>query len=198
MLGRFTRRPQRRLALIGLIALLAAGCGGGGGGGGKTIVVGSKLDTEAQILGQLMALQLEAKGYSVRRKIPLGGTNIIRKALTSKRIDVYWEFTGSGLSLLDQKPIGDPQAAYAKVKELDAAKGVTWLPAARLNDTYALAVKGDGPVTARTLSELAGALASQPNARLCVLRAASGPTSCPCSSRCTASPSPTPPSSATS
>ena len=115
-----------------------------------------------------MALQLEAKGYSVRTKIPLGGTNIIRKALTSKRIDVYWEFTGSGLSLLDEKPIGDPQAAYAKVKELDAAKGVTWLPAARLNDTYALAVKGDGPITARTLSELAGALGAQPDARLCV------------------------------
>jgi osmoprotectant transport system substrate-binding protein len=153
--------------LVGLVALLGPGCGGSSGGG-KTIVVGSKLDTEAQILGQLMARQLEAKGYSVRTKIPLGGTNIVRKALTSKRIDVYWEFTGSGLSLLDQKPIGDPQAAYAKVKELDAANGVTWLPAARLNDTYALAVKGDGPVTARTLSELVGALGSSPGARLCV------------------------------
>lgn len=159
-------------ALVGLMALLGWQCGGAGGsgaaGGRGTIVVGSKLDTEAQILGRLMAAQLEAKGYTVRTKIPLGGTNIIRKALTSKRIDVYWEFTGSGLNLLGQHPIGDPQAAYAKVKELDAAKGVTWLPAARLNDTYALAVKGDGPITARTLSELAGGLRSQPSARLCV------------------------------
>jgi osmoprotectant transport system substrate-binding protein len=130
--------------------------------------VASKLDTEAQILGRLMALQLEAKGYSVRTKIPLGGTDIVRKALTSKRIDVYWEFTGSGLNLLGQRPIGDPQAAYAKVKELDAANGVTWLPAARLNDTYALAVKGDAPIGARTLSELATTLRSQPGARLCV------------------------------
>jgi len=158
------------LALVGLLALLGWQCGGGGGSGSgaKAIVVGSKLDTEAQVLGRLMAAQLEAKGYSVRTKIPLGGTDIIRKALTSKRIDVYWEFTGSGLNVLGQKPIGDPQAAYAKVKELDAANGVTWLPAARLNDTYALAVKGDGPVTARTLSELAGALRGQPSARLCV------------------------------
>lgn len=132
------------------------------------MVVGSKLDTEAQILGHLMAQQLEAKGYSVRTKIPLGGTDIIRKALTSKRIDIYWEFTGSGLNLLEQRPIGDPQAAYAKVKELDAANGVTWLPAARLNDTYALAVKGDGPIAARTLSELAATVRSQPGAKLCV------------------------------
>jgi osmoprotectant transport system substrate-binding protein len=160
------------VALVGLVMLVAGGCGGGGsgsGGGGRgTIVVGSKLDTEAQILGRLMAAQLEAKGYTVRTKIPLGGTNIIRKALTSKRIDLYWEFTGSGLNLLGERPVGDPRAAYARVKELDAANGVTWLPAARLNDTYALAVKGDGPIPARTLSELAGSLRSQPGARLCV------------------------------
>jgi len=165
---------KRALGLVGLVALLGWQCGGGGGGsesagaGRGTIVVGSKLDTEAQLLGRLMALQLEAKGYSVRTKIPLGGTDIIRKALTSKNIDVYWEFTGSGLNLLGQRPIGDPQAAYAKVKELDAANGVTWLPAARLNDTYALAVKGDGPITARSLSELAATLRSQPGAKLCV------------------------------
>ena len=162
---------MRRLAviLVGLLALLGWHCdGGGGGNGGKAIVVGSKLDTEAQLLGHLMAEQLKAKGYSVRTKIPLGGTDIIRKALTSKQIDVYWEFTGSGLNLLGQRPIGDPQAAYAKVKELDTANGVTWLPAARLNDTYALAVKGDGPITARSLSELAAMLRSQPGAKLCV------------------------------
>ena len=159
---------MRRAAVIlaGLLALLGWRCGGGGDD--KAIVVGSKLDTEAQILGHLMAQQLEAKGYSVRTKIPVGGTDIIRKALTSKRIDIYWEFTGSGLNLLGQKPIGDPQAAYAKVKELDAANGVTWLPAARLNDTYALAVKGDGPITARSLSELAATVKSQPGAKLCV------------------------------
>ena len=161
---------MRRTAviLVGLLALLGWRCSGGGDGDSKVIVVGSKLDTEAQLLGRLMAAQLEAKGYSVRTKIPLGGTDIIRKALTSKKIDVYWEFTGSGLNLLGQRPIGDPQAAYAKVKELDAAKGVTWLPAARLNDTYALAVKGGGPIAARSLSELSGVLRSQPGAKLCV------------------------------
>ena len=153
--------------LLGLLGLLGWGCGGGGDDD-RAIVIGSKLDTEAQVLGHLMAEQLKAKGYSVRTKIPLGGTDIVRKALTSKRIDVYWEFTGSGLNLLEQRPIGDPQAAYAKVKELDAANGVTWLPAARLNDTYALAVKGDGPIAARTLSELSATVRSQPGAKLCV------------------------------
>ena len=161
------RRRRTAVLVVGLVALLGWRCGGSDDAG-KTIVVGSKLDTEAQILGRLLALQLEARGYDVSAKIPLGGTNIVRKALTSKRIDIYWEFTGSGLNLLGERPIGDPRAAYAKVRELDAANGVTWLPAARLNDTYALAVKGDGPIAARTLSELAGELRSQPGARLCV------------------------------
>ncbi len=165
-----TRTAAALLCLVALLGLphCGGGAGGGGGSGGNAIVVGSKLDTEAQVLGRLMAVQLQAKGYTVRTKIPLGGTEIIRKALTSKRIDVYWEFTGSGLNVLGVPPIGDPPAAYAKVKALDAAKGVTWLPAARLNDTYALAVKGDGPITATTLSQLAGALAGRSDVRLCV------------------------------
>ncbi|HVW32056.1 MAG TPA: glycine betaine ABC transporter substrate-binding protein [Acidimicrobiia bacterium] len=165
---------RRTAALVGLVAVLGWRCGATGEGGragstGRgTIVIGSKLDTEAQLLARLMAVQLKGQGYPVRTKIPLGGTGIVRKALTSKKIDVYWEFTGTGLNLVGQKPIGDPEAAYARVKELDAARGVTWLPAARLNDTYALAVRDGGPVGARSLSEFGAELRTEPAGRLCV------------------------------
>jgi len=166
---------RRTIWLGAVMALLAVGCGGGeqsgSGAGGERpdIVVGSKEDTEAQLLGRMMAATLESKGYQVSTKIPLGSTDLVRKALLSDRIDVYWEFTGTGLSLLEQPPIGDPQAAYQKVKELDAKNGVTWLPAAQMNDTYALAVKGaGGPITAQTLSELATVVKERPNTPLCV------------------------------
>jgi osmoprotectant transport system substrate-binding protein len=167
---------RRRIWLGLLVALLGAGCGGGGGNSptaaeGKkgAIVVGSKQDTEAQLLGRMLAATLESKGYQVSTKIPLGSTDLVRKALVSKRIDVYWEFTGSGLALLKQPPIGDPQAAYEKIRELDARNGITWLPAAQMNDTYALAVKGtSGPITAQTLTELGAAVKDKPNTRLCV------------------------------
>lgn len=174
------RAWPRSLTLLLLVLALAGGActddddGGGGGasaacgggGDGPEIVVGSKLDTEAQVLGHLLACTLEAEGYDVETKIPLGSTDLTRKALESGEIDVYWEFTGSGLTLLRQDPIGDPQAAYQKVKDLDAANGITWLPAAEMNDTYALAVKADGPVEATTLSELAAR--RPPGTRLCV------------------------------
>jgi osmoprotectant transport system substrate-binding protein len=164
-----------------LLALTLAACGDDGddagsgeeGGGGSEeskgrIVVGSKLDTEAQLLGQMLAETLKAKGYEVEKKIPLGNTQLTRGALEKGEIDIYWEFTSSGLSILGEKPIGDPQQAYARAKELDAKNGITWLPSAAMNDTYALAVKEGGPIAAKTLSELATYVKGKPGAKICV------------------------------
>src|ERR1043165_3559745 len=108
------RLATRALTAIVAMALLAglAACGSSSGGSDSAttaasgagdkgaITVGSKLDPEAQMLGQLMALQLEAKGYTVTTKIPTGDTDITRKALTSGKIDIYWEFTSTGLNTL--------------------------------------------------------------------------------------------------
>jgi osmoprotectant transport system permease protein len=114
------------------------------GSGKGAIVVGSKLDTEAQLLGLMLSQTLENKGYDVTNKIPTGNTDVTRTALTSDEIDIYWEFTSSGLNIVQQDPITDPQEAFEKVKELDAANGITWLASANMNDTYALAVRSSG------------------------------------------------------
>src|SRR4051812_44215226 len=159
---RLTTRALGGLAALALVAALAAcGSSGGSDASGTTggtdkgkLTVGSKLDPEAQLLGQLMALTLESKGYSITTKIPTGNTDVTRAALTSGAIDIYWEFTSSGLTILKQDPIGDPTEAYDKAKELDAKNGITWLPSAAMNDTYALAVAADGDVSAEKLSDL--------------------------------------------
>ena len=164
-----------------LLALTLVACGSDDDGGEASegegsgeeaskgrIVVGSKLDTEAQLLGQMLAETLKAKGYEVEKKIPLGNTQLTRGALEKGEIDIYWEFTSSGLSILGEKPIGDPQAAYAKAKELDAKNGITWLPSASMNDTYSLAVKEGGPISAKTMSELATYVKGKPATKLCV------------------------------
>ncbi|MGH8976111.1 MAG: glycine betaine ABC transporter substrate-binding protein, partial [Acidimicrobiia bacterium] len=166
-------RPRR--LLLGLLVVLAGlpACGSDGDGETATttepvpITIGSKLDTEAQLLAHLMGSVLEDRGYEVRKRIRLGGTDLIRKALLGGDIDVYWEFTGSGLQTLGQPPEGDPVKAYETVKRLDAAEGVTWLPAAAMNDTYALAVAGGGPISAANLTELAAVVEAQPNTALC-------------------------------
>ncbi|MGH8999578.1 MAG: glycine betaine ABC transporter substrate-binding protein [Acidimicrobiia bacterium] len=172
----------RRALPVGLALALALGalaCGGDGDDGGQDItggetaetpeiVVGSKLDTEAKLLAHLMAQTLGAAGYEVATKIPLGNTDLVRRALENGEIDIYWEFTSSGLSLLGAEPIGDPEAAYQKVKGLDADNGVTWLPPADMNDTYALAVADDGPIEAKSLSELASSTEDASEWSLCV------------------------------
>jgi osmoprotectant transport system substrate-binding protein len=155
---------RRWLVLVLPALFLVPACSSDEGDGGITI--GSKLDTEAQLLAHLMASVLEDRGYEVRKRMRLGGTDLIRKALLGGDIDVYWEFTGTGLGFLDNPPIGDPVRAYETARRLDAGNGVTWLPAAAMNDTYALAVADGGPAAAN-LTELAATIKAQPDTTLC-------------------------------
>jgi osmoprotectant transport system substrate-binding protein len=113
--------------MIGL--LLVAGCGGsapaptepaGDGSGEQTepvekpkIIVGSKNFTEQLIAGEMVALLFEDAGYPVERKMRLGGTGLVHESLVNGEINVYVEYTGTGLTaLLKEEPMFDPQAVY--------------------------------------------------------------------------------------
>jgi osmoprotectant transport system substrate-binding protein len=134
------------LAIISLLVL--AGCGGtstGSSGGGSsagtnnsdiTITVGSKDDTEAQLMGQMYAQLLRHAGFKVNEKIKLGGNAIVFSAINSGAIDVYPEFTATGLAKLGDKTAHDVQKDYATVKAGYQQYKITWLDLAPLNDTY--------------------------------------------------------------
>lgn len=86
---------------------------------------------------------LESAGAEVKRTCGLNGTNPTRKALTSGKIDLYWEYTGTGwITHLGQtKAINDPQQLFKQVASADATKNnITWLKPAPANNTYAVAV----------------------------------------------------------
>src|SRR5438309_3636735 len=109
----------------------------------QNIVVGGKNFTEQQIMSQMTAQLLQAKGYKVEVKAGMGSA-VLRQAQESGQIDVYWEYTGT--SLITYNKIATPLSAsdtYAKVKELDAAKGLVWLNPSRANNTYSLAMNQD-------------------------------------------------------
>src|SRR6478672_4594901 len=108
-----------------------------------TIVVGGKNFTEQQIMSQMTAQLLQAKGFKVDVKAGMGSA-VLRQAQESGQIDVYWEYTGT--SLITYNKVADrlsPEATYAKVKELDAAKGLVWLNPSRANNTYGFALNQD-------------------------------------------------------
>lgn len=109
-----------------------------------TIVVGSKNFTEQLIVGNMIAdLVEEYTDLDVERKLNLGGTQVAFSSLKSGEIDVYVEYTGTGLvNILNEDVEGTPDDVYKKVKEVFKEKyGLIWLEPLGFNNTYALAVK---------------------------------------------------------
>ncbi len=111
----------------------------------KAIVVGSKLDPEAQILGQMILLTLKNAGLEVSDKTNLGDTGVNRKAILAGEIDVYPEYTGNAVYLfpqakINEKQAGNPGTIYGLARQLDSKNGITWLKPANVNNTWVIAV----------------------------------------------------------
>ena len=64
--------------------------------GGAPVRVGSKIDTEGSLLGNIVVQVLEAGGIKTENKLQLGNNKIVRAALVAGQIDVYPEYTGNG------------------------------------------------------------------------------------------------------
>ncbi len=147
----FTRQA-RYLALFCFISLIIlSACGGTSSSNpnaNTTIVVGSKDDTEAQLLGQMYALLLEHAGYHVVEKLKLGGNAITFSALDSGAIDLYPEFTATGLAKLGLQTSHDVQKDYQTVKTgYEKQYHITWLALSPLNDTYGFCTSQANSVT---------------------------------------------------
>lgn len=125
----------------------------------RPIVVSSKPFGESFLLAELFAQLLEARGFAVDRRLGLGATEIAFEALRSSSIDVYPEYTGTGLlAILGEHPSPDSRQVYGRVlREFRRRFGVRWLPPLGFQNTYAIAVRRE---TARrhglaTLTDLA-------------------------------------------
>lgn len=109
--------------------------------------VASKIDTEGKLLGNLMALALQANGIPVDNKSSLGNTKIMRGAITSGEIDLYPEYTGNGAFFFSDEANPawkNAKAGFERVSALDLEKNkIVWLAAAPANNTWAIAVRKD-------------------------------------------------------
>lgn len=106
-----------------------------------TLTVGGKNFTEQLLLSNMTAQYLRAKGFTIDLKNGLG-TVVMRKALESKQLDIVWDYTGTALVVYNHvKDHLNGEQSYARVKALDAPKGLVWLNPSPLNNTYALAMK---------------------------------------------------------
>ncbi len=111
----------------------------------REIKIGSKNFTEQFIVGEILAQLIENHtSLRVVRVFNLGGTVICHNALINGSIDLYPEYTGTGLMTILKESTGgkSPEAILSLVDNAyNAQFGCDWLAPFGFNNTYALAVR---------------------------------------------------------
>ena len=81
--------------------------------------------------------------HTVDRRFNLGGTMICHKALEAGEIDLYAEYTGTGLvTVLDREASSDSELVWTTVENAYREQfGLQWLKPFGFNNTYALTVR---------------------------------------------------------
>jgi osmoprotectant transport system substrate-binding protein len=144
--------------------------------------IGSKNFTEQLILGEMYALLLENAGIATEKQLNLGGTQVAQEALLAGEIDLYPEYTGTGLTVVLGMPIdavaqatpvegmpeGEADSIDQRVYDIVSEEyleqfDLVWLDESAFNNTQALAVKRAfseerGVTTISELAEIAGEL----------------------------------------
>jgi len=123
-------RRFRMLALgASTLALIVSACSTGGGStspsatasaaaspaGKPTIKVGSANFSESQIVGEIYAQALEAKGFTVERKLNLGDRALTNDSLRAGAINLMPEYIGSDARQVGAVATGDPAQTLANL-----------------------------------------------------------------------------------
>ena len=108
------------------------------------IVVGSKNFTESDLLGEIVAQQIERRtSVPVERRFHLGGTFVCHQAITAGQIDLYVEYTGTAYTAVLKLPPGPgPDSVYrAVVEEYGRRFGLVWGRPLGFDNTFAITVR---------------------------------------------------------
>lgn len=146
----------KKILVIGGLAgaLFTAGCSNSD----DTIVIGGKPWTEQYILPQIVGQYIEANSdLKVEYKEGLGSTGILHPALQDGEIDIYVEYTGTGLGEVlkyeDITGITSDEAYDRVVKGYEETQNSTWMPRLGFENSYVISSRED--YGAKTISELA-------------------------------------------
>jgi len=136
--------------LAALLALAIGACGQAGadtvvtptaapaGGVKGPIRVGSKNFTEEFIVAEMYAQLLAKAGFKVEKKLNLGDTSMAHTALISGQIDLYPEYTSTGLQavLKNTERLTDARQIFTTVKKgYQEQFQLIWLEPSPFNDT---------------------------------------------------------------
>ncbi|XVX20759.1 ABC transporter substrate-binding protein [Actinomycetota bacterium] len=158
---RTTRTVTLSLALAGALGLTACGGGSdplasetsasgsgsasasssGGSGGGGPVVVGSADFSESELLAEIYAGALKAKGVNASTKLGIGSREIYLKALEDGSVSLVPEYTGALALYYDKGFTGtDPDTVYDAALGMAQTKGLTLLEKSAAEDNDSLVV----------------------------------------------------------
>ena len=139
------------MAIMILIGAFAVGCSSPAEEVGEIknpddpIVLGSFVDTEGGILGNMLLLALENAGYQITDKVQFGTPDVHRNALLQGELDIGIDYTGNGQYYsdnVDEEAWRDADLGYETIKAYDMDNNkLVWLQPAKANNTEMLAVK---------------------------------------------------------
>lgn len=148
------------IALILVFCFAVVGCtpsSAQADGGKGTIRMGSKDFTESIVLAEVYALALEDAGYKVERTFNIASA-VAHTSLVNDEIDVYPEYTGTGLiAVLGHDPVTDPAEVYRIVSEEYLSKfNLVWLEPTAANDGQGIVITTEAAERygIKTLSDL--------------------------------------------
>lgn len=108
------------------------------------IGIGSKKFPESRLLAEIVAQYLENKGFQVNRSFGLGGTMICFEALRQGEIDLYPEYTGTGLTTILNRSVDGKNArnTFEGVRQaFDREYNLTWLDPLGFSNKYTLVIR---------------------------------------------------------
>lgn len=130
-----------------------------------SITITSKNFTEQLILGKIAVIAAKAAGFDVTDMTNVPGSSPVRQLMLTGVADMTWEYTGTAwLTFLSQTVgIPDPEKQYEAVRNADLTNGLTWLPTAPLNNTYAMAVRSEAAAGLNGITKMSQLAALPPS-----------------------------------
>jgi osmoprotectant transport system substrate-binding protein len=159
-------RNYRGVALgASVLVLLISACTTGGSSQSPTasqaakpnVIVGSADFYESTLVAEMYAQALEAKGYTVERKLVLGARKLTNDALKNGQLNLMPEYIGSEARELKAEATGDPEVTAANLKKALEPLGLTLLDVAPGQDQNGFVVRQETATkyNLKTLTDLA-------------------------------------------
>ncbi len=123
----------------------------------EPVRIGSKNFTENRILSHLIRLVAEEQGLPVNPSLVYGNTFDLQEALKQGEIDVYPEYTGTGVLMLGVGMPDNPAETYQRVRDLFKPFGLVWMERFGFDNAYTLVMTQNqaAAYNVKTISDIA-------------------------------------------